>query len=119
MLLMLLMILLFPAFALATTVTTTIATDAAAGTWTTAILPSLKSQSGFLNVSIYGATWEGTVRLQRSFDGGTTYYDVATWTANSQDALIDKETGVRYRIGMANGDFTSGSVAVSLSDEGG
>ncbi len=87
------------------------------GTWTTPIYPlSPSTRSGFLNVSIYGTAWVATVYLQRAFDSGTTWYDVTTFTANAQKALVDREGGVRYRIGVKAGGYTSGSVAVRLSN---
>lgn len=86
-----------------------------AGTWTSAISSTHQNPSGFLNISVYGAAWAGTVYLQRTFDSGTTWYDVTTFTKNAQKALVDQEAGVRYRIGMKSGGYTSGSVAVRLS----
>ena len=109
-------LLLISSVAWAGAVTQTIASaPPAAGTWTGAIAPLGKTGNGFLNVSVYGATWAGTVTLQRSFDSGVTWYDITTFTSNAQKALIDKEGGVRYRIGIKNTGLTSGSVAVRLS----
>lgn len=68
-----------------------------------------------LNVSIYGASWSGTVTLQRSFSDDAAWYDVKTWTANAQERLIDTERSTRYRIGVKQGEYSSGSVAVRLS----
>ena len=89
-----------------------------AGTWTSSISPTYPAtkQSGYLNISIYGASWSATVTLQRSFDSGTTWFDVTTWTANSEQWLKDEEHGVLYRLGVKNGAYTTGSVAVRLSN---
>ena len=69
---------------------------------------------GQLNVSISG-TWAGTVTLQRSFNQGTTYHDVETWTSNAEEQLWDLEADVYYRIGVATGDYTSGTAVLRLS----
>lgn len=66
------------------------------------------------NVSIEG-TWSATVLLQRSFDGGTTWYTVGSYTS-VQELLVDTtESGVLWRCGVATGGFTSGTVAIRLS----
>lgn len=70
--------------------------------------------TGYFNVSISG-TWEGTVTAQRSFDNGSTWYDVATWTANTQEYGLETEHGVQYRIGIKTGEFGSGQADVRLS----
>ena len=87
----------------------------AAGTWTDAISALYQNRSGFLNISVYGTTWAGTVFLQRRFQGGT-WYDVTSFTTNTQKALVDREGGVSYRIGVKSGGYTSGSVTVRLSN---
>jgi len=70
--------------------------------------------TGYFNVSISG-TWAGTVTAQRSFDSGSTWFDVATWTTNTQEYGLDPERGVQYRIGIKTGEFTSGQSDVRLS----
>ena len=98
-------------------VTVTInASPGANGTFTNPISPTYRNKTGFLNISVYGSTWVANVFLQRSFDG-TNYYDVnkSSWTTNCQHALVDKEPKVRYRLGVKQGGFTSGSVTVRLS----
>ena len=60
-------------------------------------------------------TWVATVTLQRSFDSGSTWLDVKTWTGNAEEALCDPEVGVQYRIGVATGNYTSGTVEVRIS----
>lgn len=69
---------------------------------------------GFFNISISG-TWEGTVTVQRSFDLGSTWFDVATWTANTEEYGFECERGVQYRAGIKTGEFGSGTAVVRLS----
>lgn len=69
---------------------------------------------GFFNVSISG-TWDATITCQRSFDSGSTWFDVKTWTANIQEYGFEPERGVQYRIGVKAGEFTSGTAVLRLS----
>ncbi len=66
------------------------------------------------NVSITG-TWNGTLTLQRSFDGGTTWVDVKTYTQNAQERGLEPEYDVYWRIGFKAGAFTSGSATCRIS----
>lgn len=76
-----------------------------------------KGAAGYMNVSIYGASaWDATVTLQRRFGSTDPWKTVRTWTENTQHAIIDRERRVQYRLGVATGDFTSGSVSVRLSN---
>jgi hypothetical protein len=61
--------------------------------------------------------WVATVELQRSFDGGATWIDVAGYTANIATTYSDglDNQSVQYRIGVKTGDFTSGTVSLTLS----
>ena len=68
----------------------------------------------YFNISISG-TWDGTVTVQRSFDGGSTWYDVATWTANTEEYGLEPERGVQYRVGIKAGEYGSGTANVRLS----
>jgi len=70
--------------------------------------------TGYFNLSISG-TWVATVTVQRSFDGGSTWYDVDTWTINTQEYGLEPEHGVQYRIGIKTGEYTSGDCVVRLS----
>ena len=86
------------------------------GTWAGGISSTYQNPNpGYLNISIYGSSWSATVTLQRSFKGDSNWYDVETWTSNDQKSLYDPERGVIYRIGVKNGEYTSGSVVVRLS----
>lgn len=78
--------------------------------------PVKVNEKGYLNISVFGeSAWEAIVTLQRSFDGGSNYVDFDTFTVNYQDGHTDHEPNVLYRIGVKNGDWTSGDVTVRLS----
>lgn len=68
---------------------------------------------GDFNFSLSG-TWVATVFIQRSFDGST-WLDVASYTANIEDTGHEPETGVLYRAGVKTGGFTSGTVVARIS----
>lgn len=81
-------------------------------TWTDGIEPW--GGSGQLNVSIAG-TWVGTVTLQRSFNAGVSWQNVETWTANAEEQLWEFEADVLYRLGIATGNYVSGTAVLRLS----
>lgn len=62
-------------------------------------------------------TWTATVTLQRSFDDGTSWFDVTTYTTNATITFNDglDEQIVLYRIGIKTGDYTSGTANLTLS----
>lgn len=70
--------------------------------------------TGYFNVSISG-TWTALVTVQRSFDRGSTWYDVNSWSANTEEYGFEPEGGVQYRGGVKTGDFTSGSIVLRIS----
>ncbi len=84
---------------------------------------SITAQATFTDPAVFGGsfglrvrgTWSATVTLQRSDDGGTTYDDVESWTANVV-RIVDEPLrgGATYRLGVKSGDFTSGTVQVRL-----
>lgn len=84
--------------------------------WSDALTPNNSFHSGYMNISISG-TWVGTITLQRSFDSGSTWYDVETWTSNTQQSLTEGERGVQYKIGIDTGDYTSGTANVRLATD--
>ena len=95
--------------------TLTISSDPGADSFTAGV-----KRKGVFNVSITG-TWSGTVRLQRSFDrvdvasdALATWRDITTYTANTEDMAYEPEGDVYYRIGMANGDYSSGAPTMRL-----
>jgi hypothetical protein len=69
---------------------------------------------GYFNVSISG-TWTGTVTAQRSFDLGSTWFDVNTWTDNTEEYGFECERGVQYRLGCKTAEFGSGTMVLRLS----
>ena len=70
--------------------------------------------TGYYNFSVSG-TWVATVTLQRSYDGGSTWVDLANFTSNVEDISLEPETGVYYRFGVKTGAFTSGTVVGRIS----
>lgn len=97
--------------------------DADNNTFTGLISPTHKGKGGELNVSIYAASsWSATVSLQRTFDDGTTYITVKEYTYADATAahdiaerIVDYEPDSRYRMGVATGDYTSGTIYLRLS----
>jgi hypothetical protein len=69
---------------------------------------------GDFNLSLSG-TWIATVTVQRSFDNGATWVDVATFTQNGQYVGNEPEADVLYRIAVKTGEYTSGTVIGRLS----
>ena len=70
--------------------------------------------TGHFNISISG-TWDAQVTVQRSFDKGSTWYDVAEWEENTQEYGLEVERGVYYRAGIKPGEYSQGTCAVRLS----
>ena len=70
--------------------------------------------AGYFNVSISG-TWSGTVTCQRSFDQGSTWFDVKDWDENIQEYGFEPERGVWYQIGFKDGGYDSGTATMRLS----
>jgi hypothetical protein len=68
---------------------------------------------GQFTISISG-TWEGTISLMRSIDGGDTWLEVDSWTANVETSSSDLTIGVQYKLGFQSGNFTSGTANVGL-----
>ena len=68
---------------------------------------------GAFNLSISG-TFSATVTVQRSFDQGSTWRDVDTFTAPIETYGTDPEPVVVYRAGVKTGDFTSGTVEIRI-----
>jgi hypothetical protein len=67
------------------------------------------------NLSISG-TFEGTITLQRSFDGGVTWKDTDDFTAPIETYFFEPGTvKVLYRVGTKTGDYTSGSAEVIIA----
>ena len=69
---------------------------------------------GPFNLSLSGS-WVATVTVQRSFDNGVTWLDVATFNSNGEYVGREIEKAVRYRFGVKTGEYTSGTVVGRLS----
>ena len=69
---------------------------------------------GLVDLSIQG-TFTSTVTLQRSFDDGTTWQDVETFTAAVEKNFYIPSQATKWRLGVKEGDFTSGPLTVRLS----
>lgn len=67
---------------------------------------------GSFNVSISG-TFVATATVQRS-DDATTWRNVNTWTAPAEEVGTDPILNY-YRIGVATGNYTSGTVVASIN----
>ena len=72
------------------------------------------SLRGDFSISIGGLS-DSTLTVQRSFDGGSNWADVDTFTSayegNGYDAV-----GAQYRAGVKTGDYGSDTVVVSLRE---
>ena len=69
---------------------------------------------GYFNFSLSG-TWTAVVFVQRSFDSGSTWLDVESFTENTQQKGLEPEGGVLYRFGVKTGGFGAGTVEGRLS----
>jgi len=68
------------------------------------------------NFSLSGS-WTGTVFVQWSFDQGTTWADIDSYTANTAKVgNIGKESQILVRFGVKDGGFGSGSIVGVLSN---
>ena len=83
----------------------------AQATWTDA----LELDAGETVIVSISGTWVATVTLQRSFDDGSTWVDYITYTSNASTEIIESRDDVQYRLGVDTGDFTSGTIEVSIA----
>jgi hypothetical protein len=91
------------------------ATIAAQNTFTDHIHPADKPERPYLNLSVSGVS-DSTVTLQRTFDGGTTWLDVESYTADAEKVIEGAHEGAEaYRVGVKTGDYGSDTVLVRLS----
>lgn len=67
---------------------------------------------GNFNVSLSGFG-VATVAVQRSFDGGSTWVSVESFTADTQKRGLEAENGIKYR--MSCSAYTSGTIAYRIS----
>lgn len=92
------------------------ASIAAENTFTNTIRVTGVGTARSFTVSLTG-TWVATVTLQRSFDDGSSWIDVTTYTANTSTTYTDglDNQDILYRIGVKTGAYTSGTAESSLS----
>ncbi len=69
---------------------------------------------GYFNVSISG-NFVATITVQRSFDSGSTWLDVQSWTSRTEEYGFEPEDKVQYRIGAKDGDFNNGAPILRIS----
>lgn len=67
---------------------------------------------GDMSLTISG-TFAGTITVQRSFDEGSTWLDVDTFTQPTEEVGFEP-AGCQYRVGIKTGDYTSGTASVGL-----
>lgn len=67
------------------------------------------------NFTVYG-TWAGTVTVQWSFDGGSNWQDIDTYTSNDSQVGTIGDSGILVRAGIKTGEYTSGTANIIMSD---
>ena len=72
------------------------------------------SLRGDFSLSISGLS-DSTVTVQRSFDAGSTWADVDTFTSSYEGNGYDA-VGAQYRAGIKSGAYGSDTVVVSLRE---
>ena len=81
--------------------------------WTDAIKPNQSKNTGYTGVfghlgySIIVSN--SIVTIQRSFDSGNNWQDVNTFEVSEEGILNDPTEDIYYRIGIASGDYDTGS----------
>ena len=68
--------------------------------------------AGYFSVSVQG-TFVGTVTVQKTYDQGTNWYDVNTFTAPGEYVGLEGE-GSQFRIGAKTGEYSSGTIYVRM-----
>ena len=100
-----------------TSIGQTVTSDISAqNTFTNTINVTGTSTARSFTVSRTGV-WVATVTLQRSFDDGVSWIDVTTYTTNASVTFTDGLDNqiILYRIGVKTGDYTSGTVSLTLA----
>ena len=104
----------------ATTTSGDVAAPLVAGSFTSSTTGAAQTFWGYLNVSVWG-TFVGTVQLERSFDGGTTWIVISRdvvgalspLTAPGSFVTFEPEHQVQYRLNCTA--YTSGTISYRLS----
>ncbi|NIU01964.1 MAG: hypothetical protein GWN01_13940 [Nitrosopumilaceae archaeon] len=78
----------------------------------TAYKPNSTRFNGYLNIGVDLGGGTMTIKLQRSFDGGSNWYDVVSYTSDNQEELVDKTAPVLYKLNCTS--YTSGTGTVYL-----
>ena len=68
---------------------------------------------GDCNISVRG-TFDATVKVQKSYDDGSTWIDVKTYSESVETLWREPRGDFMWRIGIENGDYTSGTVTMRL-----
>lgn len=77
---------------------------------------TLKIQ-GYFSLSVNGLAGGTIATVQRSFDGGSTWKDVESYSVDTETYGFEPEP-VMYRVGVKSGDFGSGTAVLRLGREG-
>lgn len=64
-------------------------------------------------VSVSG-TFSATVFLQKSYDDGSTWHDVESYTAVTEKIVDNVDASTKWRLGCKTGGFVSGPVVCRL-----
>ena len=100
----------------------TVTTDVTDGSETfTGEIRVVGSETSRIFGIIIEGTWTGTVTLQFAFTEDGPWNDVTTWTANTSESYDDQQAGqiIYYRIGCKTGEWSSGTITVTLTYTGG
>lgn len=62
-------------------------------------------------------TFDATITLQKTYDSGTTWFDVERFVGPDSDVSIEVPENLQVRIGVKTGEFVSGSAYVRLGGE--
>ena len=74
--------------------------------------PKVPIQAGSFNFSISG-TFSATITVQRTFNNGTNWFDVETFTVPGQ-YIGTEGAGCLYRVGIKSGEYVSGSADIVM-----
>lgn len=75
---------------------------------------ALSMNKGGFSLSLSGISGD-TVYLQRSVDGGTTWFDVAYYTEDGWYAGNEPQMGTVWRFGVKTGGYSAGTIVGVLS----
>lgn len=73
--------------------------------------------SGKFNISanFSNGSGVGTVTLQRKFGSSGATLDIEAYTSDTEKQAEEPEDDVYYRLGVKTGDYTSGTIALRVS----